>query len=288
MSRSRAWTERWTPQRSFLFRQLGEPPLDQFRPGGAGRCEVQLEAGMGRQPATDRLGLVGGVVVADHVHAQLGGNLLVQLGQELGRPASARQGCTRSPPSNQPGLALIGAGAQPLEPRAEAQAVLGQILADRQARCTRVLDGSPSSVLLTQTARADSIVAGARRRDGERHGVRIGPVTDALLQHAACPVLIVPHVRPRAQLRVRSPPSCATSRCAAPGEPDQHDWLQRRRESSGADLAAGAMPSTTGSGDRTRPIKGPMRQSELCLPEQGGSSSALREVGSPDAKHRST
>jgi nucleotide-binding universal stress UspA family protein len=42
--------------------------------------------------------------------------------------------------------------------------------------------------------RADVVVTGAHRRDGERHGVRLGPVTQALLRHTACPVIVVPHL----------------------------------------------------------------------------------------------
>lgn len=83
---------------------------------------------------------------------------------------------------------------------AEAQAELDRLLAERQARCARVqvssaaVDGPPSAVLTAAAVHADVVVTGAARRDGERHGVRLGPVTRALLHHAACPVVVVPHL----------------------------------------------------------------------------------------------
>src|SRR5271157_4358901 len=46
-----------------FFGQRREPALDEVEPGGAGRREVQVEAGMVQQPALDRRGLVGGVVI---------------------------------------------------------------------------------------------------------------------------------------------------------------------------------------------------------------------------------
>src|SRR5215471_4051614 len=44
--------------------QLGEPPFYEVEPGGAGWCEVQVEAGVADQPGADGWCLVGGVVVA--------------------------------------------------------------------------------------------------------------------------------------------------------------------------------------------------------------------------------
>ena len=89
------------------------------------------------------------------------------------------------------------------EPRAGARTALDQILAERQERCVRVradgevVAGSPPSVLTAAAARADLVVAGARRRHSghcaERYRVRIGPVAQALPRGAACPVIIVPH-----------------------------------------------------------------------------------------------
>ena len=65
-----------------LARQLREPALDQVQPGAVGGGEVQVHAGMRKQPPVDGGGLVGGGVVADHVHLQLGGDLGVDAGQE--------------------------------------------------------------------------------------------------------------------------------------------------------------------------------------------------------------
>jgi nucleotide-binding universal stress UspA family protein len=98
---------------------------------------------------------------------------------------------------------LVGSAGTAPAPRpaavADAQAELDRILADRQARCARVravgasVDGPPSAVLVGAATQADVVVTGARRRDGERHGVRLGSVTRALLSHTACPVIVVPH-----------------------------------------------------------------------------------------------
>lgn len=91
------------------------------------------------------------------------------------------------------------AGQTPDDPRAEAQAALDQILAERMERHPRVraegelIDGPPASVLTAAAARADLVVTGARRRGGGRAGVRIGPVTDALLRRVVRPVVVVPH-----------------------------------------------------------------------------------------------
>jgi hypothetical protein len=46
-----------------FFGQDSEPALDQVEPGSAGRREVQVEARMAQQPALDRRGFVGGVVI---------------------------------------------------------------------------------------------------------------------------------------------------------------------------------------------------------------------------------
>src|SRR6266550_8313259 len=61
---------------------LGEPAFDQVEAGRAGWDEVQAEAGVAYQPAADGLGLVGGEVVADDVHGEVGGHLFVDLGEE--------------------------------------------------------------------------------------------------------------------------------------------------------------------------------------------------------------
>ncbi|MEY9935059.1 nucleotide-binding universal stress UspA family protein [Catenulispora sp. GP43] len=56
----------------------------------------------------------------------------------------------------------------------------------------RVAEGNPAAELIAATSHADLIVAGARRHGDGRHGMRIGPVAHALVQHADCPVVIVP------------------------------------------------------------------------------------------------
>lgn len=99
---------------------------------------------------------------------------------------------------------LVGAAGPPLETTptpglAGVQAALDQVLAERQARCAQLtvhgqaVDGPPSAILPAAAVHADVVVTGANRRDGQRHGVQLGPVTRALLQHTACPVIVVPH-----------------------------------------------------------------------------------------------
>jgi len=62
---------------------VGEEPLDLVDPRGVRRGEVHVEARMGREPLGDGQGLVGAVVVADQVHVEIVGHLLIDLGQEL-------------------------------------------------------------------------------------------------------------------------------------------------------------------------------------------------------------
>lgn len=52
--------------------------------------------------------------------------------------------------------------------------------------------GSAAGLLVDATHRADLIVTGARRHGEGRHGMMLGPVTQALLHHAECPVAVVP------------------------------------------------------------------------------------------------
>ena len=52
--------------------------------------------------------------------------------------------------------------------------------------------GSASGLLVEASHRADLLVTGARRHGEGRHGMLIGPVTQTLLQHAECPVAVVP------------------------------------------------------------------------------------------------
>lgn len=55
-----------------------------------------------------------------------------------------------------------------------------------------VADGTPSAVLVAATEHADLVVAGAHRRGDGHPGMRLGPVTHALVHHAGCPVAVVP------------------------------------------------------------------------------------------------
>ena len=83
MSASRAWTLVWTPRRMSLSVMQAEQAFDLVDPGGSGRGEVDVEPGVAGQPGVDLGGLVGGVVVADEVDVELGGDGLVDGDQEL-------------------------------------------------------------------------------------------------------------------------------------------------------------------------------------------------------------
>ena len=58
-----------------LFGEQTEPALHQVQPGGAGGREMNMEAGPLGEPVPDQRRLVGGVVVGNQVHVQLGGHL---------------------------------------------------------------------------------------------------------------------------------------------------------------------------------------------------------------------
>lgn len=53
--------------------------------------------------------------------------------------------------------------------------------------------GDPAVVLAHATAHADLIVVGGRRRGEHHQGMHHGAIADALLQHADCPIAVVPH-----------------------------------------------------------------------------------------------
>src|SRR4029450_2933745 len=69
----RAGTVMNSPLDLFL-RQQGKPALNEVEPGGAGRSEVQMKAGMPGEPAMNEGRLVGAVVVQNQVHLELGGH----------------------------------------------------------------------------------------------------------------------------------------------------------------------------------------------------------------------
>ena len=80
----------WTPRRIWLVGEQPEPAFDLVEPGGAGRGEVQMEPWVGGEPGADRRGLVGGQVVADQMHVQFGGHVLVDLGRGTCLNSAAR------------------------------------------------------------------------------------------------------------------------------------------------------------------------------------------------------
>src|SRR5215471_9172645 len=56
---------------------LGEEALDHVEPGRRSRCEVQVEARMGLEPALHDGCLMGGVVIDDEVKVETFGGLLI-------------------------------------------------------------------------------------------------------------------------------------------------------------------------------------------------------------------
>lgn len=54
------------------------------------------------------------------------------------------------------------------------------------------VDAIPSAALVQATKDVDLVITGAHRHGGGHPGVRLGPITHALLHHAQCPVVVVP------------------------------------------------------------------------------------------------
>ncbi|MFC4032386.1 universal stress protein [Streptomyces polygonati] len=78
--------------------------------------------------------------------------------------------------------------------------------ADRRQVALRVtaLRGTSARAVVDATAGADAIVIGTRHRR-DRPGPRLGRVTSALLDHAHCPVVLVPAPTARAAVATRGP-----------------------------------------------------------------------------------
>ncbi|NUR29234.1 MAG: universal stress protein [Catenulispora sp.] len=55
-----------------------------------------------------------------------------------------------------------------------------------------VAGGTPSAALVAASNHADLVVVGAHRRTDGHQGMRLGPITQALLHHAECPIAVVP------------------------------------------------------------------------------------------------
>ncbi|MEV7979529.1 universal stress protein [Streptomyces sp. NPDC086519] len=83
------------------------------------------------------------------------------------------------------------------EPQQEARRLLSEIVAGRQARYPEVdlrhelVVGHPVQVLTDASAHALGVVVGARGRGGFT-GMLLGSVSQGVLHHARCPVLVVP------------------------------------------------------------------------------------------------
>ena len=75
-----------------LFGDGGEEALDLIDPGTGGRREVNMPSRPRAQPFSDRLGLVGGVIVHDQVDVEIGRDIAFDLAQEAQELASAMAG----------------------------------------------------------------------------------------------------------------------------------------------------------------------------------------------------
>ena len=60
-----------------VSRDLGEEALNHVEPGGRGRREVQMEAGMRLEPALYGRGLVSGIVVDHQMEIEIGRGLMI-------------------------------------------------------------------------------------------------------------------------------------------------------------------------------------------------------------------
>jgi nucleotide-binding universal stress UspA family protein len=81
------------------------------------------------------------------------------------------------------------------EPRLEAERVLGRALSRMRAAGldveTTVVEDAPARALTRQAAGADLLVVGKRGRGGFV-GLLLGSVSQHCVQHAPCPVVVVP------------------------------------------------------------------------------------------------
>ncbi|AIJ18291.1 nucleotide-binding universal stress UspA family protein [Streptomyces coelicolor] len=83
------------------------------------------------------------------------------------------------------------------QPERRASALIDTLVAEAAAEHPSVrlrkttIEGPARKVLVHRTAAADLVVVGARHRSGH-FGLQLGRVTHTLLQHAACPVAVVP------------------------------------------------------------------------------------------------
>ncbi|MGQ4462134.1 universal stress protein [Streptomyces violaceoruber] len=83
------------------------------------------------------------------------------------------------------------------QPERRASALIDTLVAEAAAEHPSVrlrkttIEGPARKVLVPRTAAADLVVVGARHRSGH-FGLQLGRVTHTLLQHAACPVAVVP------------------------------------------------------------------------------------------------
>src|SRR6516162_7294510 len=77
------WTLRWTPRLICLSASSANQRSTWFKPGGAGRREVQVIARVVGEPSFDGRRLVGGVIVEHQMDVEIGRHGLLDLREEV-------------------------------------------------------------------------------------------------------------------------------------------------------------------------------------------------------------
>ncbi|GAA2008884.1 universal stress protein [Catenulispora subtropica] len=114
---------------------------------------------------------------------------------DWGRAARAEQGDAQDAGKAEEAEEADRARAQVLT---DVRGALGRLLSPWLTRhprvrlSTEVADGTPGAVLTAATTHADLVIVGAHRHADGHPGMRLGPVTQTLLHHADCPVVVVP------------------------------------------------------------------------------------------------
>jgi nucleotide-binding universal stress UspA family protein len=102
----------------------------------------------------------------------------------------------RPPLPTPPGYGSSPPEGYPTLPKGDALALLEQLTAELEARTptvdvrTSIEEGNPAKVLIERSKEADLVVVGARGHGGFA-GMLLGSVSQHLVAHAECPVVVV-------------------------------------------------------------------------------------------------